>query len=365
MRIWNRIWAKINQQPPFDNESQRTVVLLRCVYLVLMGYYIFFFFALGIYCRMYEQSFYISWVAIISEICTFALFWLSYRQRISTNLKLYVAAELLWLAGFVYLFGWECGAQQIMFVLLVLVYFSFYDALLQKAAFTVLLFLFRFALFAYTKQHDPFSRLPDTLSLVLQVWSSMSFFTLMGIICGFFSSNIESADKKLVLYNQRLREQASTDPLTGLWNRRTMRIYLNSNREQDPKMAFSICMGDIDLFKHVNDTYGHDCGDAVLKWLSERMKSRVEGKGQICRWGGEEFLMYFPKMNGDETQQLLMVFLLELERSPFCWREEMIPVSMTFGVEEYDFHSEMDALIKKADEKLYIGKERGRNQVVF
>ncbi|MCD8012657.1 MAG: GGDEF domain-containing protein [Lachnospiraceae bacterium] len=365
MRVWNRIWAKINQQPPFDNESQRTVVLLRCVYLVLVVYYIVFFFVLGSYCWMYDRSFRISWVAIISEVSTLALLWLSYRQRISTNLKLYVAAELLWLAGFVYLFGWDCGAQQIMFVLLVLVYFSFYDALLQKAAFTILLFLFRFALFSYTKWHDPFSRLPDMLSLVLQVWSSMSFFTLMGIICGFFSSNIESADKKLVLYNQRLREQASTDPLTGLWNRRTMRIYLNSNMEQNPKMAFSVCMGDIDLFKRVNDTYGHDCGDAVLKWLSERMKNKVEGKGQICRWGGEEFLMYFPEQNGDEVQQLLMEFLLDLDRTPFRWKEETIHISMTFGVEEYDFRSDADALIKGADEKLYIGKERGRDQVVF
>ncbi|MCC8067110.1 MAG: GGDEF domain-containing protein [Clostridiales bacterium] len=256
-------------------------------------------------------------------------------------------------------------AQQIMFMLLVLVYFSFYDALLQKTLFTVFLFLIRFLLFYYTLGHDPYVALPNGLELILQVWSSMAFFTLMGIICGFFSSNIETADKQLVLYNQRLREQASTDPLTGLWNRRGMRTFLTENMEQHPQRIFSIGMGDIDFFKRINDRYGHDCGDAVLEWLTGRMRETLGEKSQLCRWGGEEFLVYFPQMNGDESARILFDFLEELKCNPFIWREEKIQVAMTFGVEEYDFCSELDALIKQADEKLYAGKENGRNQVVF
>lgn len=123
--------------------------------------------------------------------------------------------------------------------------------------------------------------------------------------------------------------------------------------------------GDIDLFKRINDTYGHDCGDAVLKWLTDLLQNTMDGKGWICRWGGEEFLLYFPEMNGDEATKVLIDFLLKLGRTTFRWKEEEIHISMTFGVGEYDFHSELDALIKQADEKLYIGKNKGRNQVVF
>ncbi|MCD8347245.1 MAG: GGDEF domain-containing protein [Lachnospiraceae bacterium] len=365
MQLWSKIWGKINQESLFDNESQRTVVLLRCVYLVLIVYYTIFFALMSFYSQAEEGIFRISWIAIVSICATVWLFCLSYRQRIRRNLILFIAMELLWLIGFIAVFGWGCGAQQIMFVLMVLVYFSFYDALPQKAIFTAGLFLLRFILFVYSQKYGAYAELQGRLLIILQVWSSLSFFTLMGIICGFFSSNIEIADKNLVLYNQRLREQASTDPLTGVWNRRRMRAYLADNIRQYPQMPFSLGMGDIDLFKRVNDTYGHDCGDAVLKWLTELLQKAMEGKGRLCRWGGEEFLLYFPEMNGDEATKLLIDFLLMLRKTPFLWKEEEIHISMTFGVGEFDFHSELDVLIKQADEKLYIGKNKGRNQVVF
>ncbi|MCC8049408.1 MAG: GGDEF domain-containing protein [Clostridiales bacterium] len=365
MKLWNKIWAIINQETSYVNESHRTAVLLRCVYLVMIVYHFIFFCLMGFRGLFREGGFHVSWLAVISIAVTLILFRLSYRQKISTNLKLFIVADILWLGVFVFLYGWGCGAQQIMFVMLVLVYFSFYDALAQKAAFTAGLFLTRFIMFSYTQNFEPYAALPDTLALVLQVWSSLSFFTLMGIICGFYSSNIETADKQLVLYNQRLREEARTDPLTGLWNRRAMRDFLNLNMKNYPQMPFSIAMGDIDFFKRVNDTYGHDCGDAVLKWLTAHLVLMIEGKGQICRFGGEEFLLYFPDMNGDEAAVLLNELILMLARTPFDWHGNKILISMTFGVEEYDFHSDLETLIKKSDEKLYLGKNQGRNQVVF
>ncbi|MCD7812582.1 MAG: GGDEF domain-containing protein [Lachnospiraceae bacterium] len=365
MQVWNRIWKKLNQESGFDNEPQRTVVLLRCVYLVLLIYYTIFFALMGFYSLAEEGFFRISWIAVASVCATVWLLWRSYRQRFRRNLILFIALEILWLIGFVFVFGWSCGAQQIMFVLLALVYFSFYDALLQKALFTVGLFLLRFTLFVYLQRFGAFSELQGRLLIMLQVWSSLSFFTLMGIICGFFSSNIETADKNLVLYNQLLREQASTDPLTGIWNRRHMLDHLENDMEQHPQMPFSLGMGDIDLFKRVNDTYGHDCGDAVLKWLTELLQKALEGKGQLCRWGGEEFLLYFPGMNGDEATHFLIDFLLLLNKAPFRWKSAELHISMTFGVSEYDFRSESGVMIKQADEKLYIGKNKGRNQVVF
>ncbi|MCD7716887.1 MAG: GGDEF domain-containing protein [Lachnospiraceae bacterium] len=365
MKLWKKIWTIINQESSFDNESKRTAVVLRCVYLVMIVYHFIFFCLMGFRGLLREGGFHVSWLAVISVIATLILFQLSFRQKISTNLKLFIAAAILWLGGFVFLFGWSCGAQQIMFVMVVLVYFSFYDAIAQKAVFTVVLFLIRFAMFSYTQNFEPYTVLPDTLELVLQVWSSLSFFTLMGIICGFYSSNIETADKQLVLYNRRLKEEARTDPLTGLWNRRAMRDFLSLNMQNYPQMPFSIAMGDIDFFKRVNDTYGHDCGDAVLKWLSSHLTQMIEGKGQICRYGGEEFLLYFPDMNGDEADVTLNELLLLLARTPFEWNDNQLQISMTFGVEEYDFHSNLEEMIKKADEKLYAGKGQGRNQVVF
>ena len=188
---------------------------------------------------------------------------------------------------------------------------------------------------------------------------------LMAVACSMFSSNVESAEKKLVLYNEKLKKQAGTDPLTGLWNRRQMLQYITEQRDKYPDVAFTIGMGDIDFFKKINDHWGHDCGDAVLVWLTRFMSRELSEYARLCRWGGEEFIFFFPRMNGDEVCLILNDLRIKLSNDLFDWRGEWIPITMTFGVEENDFKSSMDTLLKNVDHKLYIGKEQGRDRVIY
>ena len=111
-----------------------------------------------------------------------------------------------------------------------------------------------------------------------------------------------------MLYNEQLKKQAGTDPLTGLWNRRQMIQYITEKRRKEPVMAFTIGMGDIDFFKRINDHWGHDCGDAVLVWITQHMSRELGEHAKLCRWGGEEFIFFFPDMNGDEVCLMLNYF---------------------------------------------------------
>ena len=168
-----------------------------------------------------------------------------------------------------------------------------------------------------------------------------------------------------VKYNEQLKKQAGTDPLTGLWNRRQMIQYITEKRRKEPVMAFTIGMCDIDFFKRINDHWGHDCGDAVLVWITQHMSRELGEHAKLCRWGGEEFIFFFPDMNGDEVCLMLNSLRMKLDNDLFDWRGEWIPVTMTFGVEENDFKSNIDTLLKNVDAKLYMGKEQGRDRVIY
>lgn len=130
--------------------------------------------------------------------------------------------QLAWIIVFVILYGWDCGIQHLMFEMLVLVYFAVYNSLVYKISYTVVLFAVRFSLFLYCRVNISVFALTETATVVLQIINTIVTFVLMAVACSMFSSNVESAEKKLVLYNEQLKKQAGTDPLTGLWNRRQM-----------------------------------------------------------------------------------------------------------------------------------------------
>lgn len=350
----------INQESRFDNEPKRVFVLLRWLYLIMTVYFGAFFFLLLL--GRPEQ---LSWMAVAGMAAMAALFVFTYRLRAKQNLILYAMVQIAWIVTFVYLYGWDCGVQHFIFALLVMIYFAITDALVMKVVCTVFLFFMRFILFSYCRLFTPVIVLPNSFVVLLQVYNSFFLFLVLGLICGTFSSNIELAERKLVLYNEKLKQQAATDPLTGIWNRRTMQKHMEQFREQNKSSSFVVAMGDIDFFKKINDQWGHDCGDAVLTELTELFREELRAKGSFCRWGGEEFLFHFPDMNGDEAYTVISDLAIHVQRHPFLWNGEKIYVTMTFGMEENDFTSNMDVLIHNVDEKLYIGKEGGRNQIVF
>ncbi|MCR4793320.1 MAG: diguanylate cyclase [Lachnospiraceae bacterium] len=170
-----------------------------------------------------------------------------------------------------------------------------------------------------------------------------------------------------VLSLQRsMRNMMESDPLTGLFNRRSAHRRLGPiiNKAKNSQDSFCICIGDIDFFKQVNDTYGHDAGDDVLVKVAETIREHMKNCGFVARWGGEEFLMVFDRMGLIMAENSLWGLLDKIRALEIRYDNYIIKVTMSFGVSEWDKEQSLDSLIKTADDKLYFAKKNGRNQVV-
>jgi len=166
---------------------------------------------------------------------------------------------------------------------------------------------------------------------------------------------------------KKLTQDNETDSLTGLFNRRTFlqKIENEAMRFKRNQKPFSILFGDIDLFKKINDTYGHAAGDAVLVNVSELLNTGKREIDQVARWGGEEFLILLPEtdlngavLHGNKIRELIS------EKS-ITHEGQEIQVTMSFGASEYnDGSTQIEKTIDLADRRLYLAKESGRNKVV-
>ena len=200
---------------------------------------------------------------------------------------------------------------------------------------------------------------------LLQITNISAVFISIIFISYMFSRKENEAENKLMKYNDQLKKEASTDQLTGLNNRRKAREYLTRLKKEEVSTAVSVAMGDIDFFKKVNDTYGHDAGDEVLKFVSKTMVDNCRTTAFISRWGGEEFLLIFPDCNGDQAFIILERLRNKIQKETIVVGDNKIKITMTFGLTEYNYSKDEELAIKEADEKLYIGKSNGRNQVVY
>ncbi len=165
-------------------------------------------------------------------------------------------------------------------------------------------------------------------------------------------------------------EAAIIDPLTGLHNRRYMQSHLATltNNAVSQGTNFSLMILDVDHFKMVNDNWGHDVGDEVLKEISKRIKKAVRKVDMACRTGGEEFVVLMPETDPDIAQKVAERIRLKIERNPFSIikSKKAITVTVSIGISGYVAgHTTADALMKKADEALYRAKKEGRNRVVM
>jgi two-component system cell cycle response regulator len=177
-------------------------------------------------------------------------------------------------------------------------------------------------------------------------------------------------------YNDRLRESvqqtielAVTDGLTGLNNRRYLDTHLKLLFERAAARGrpLSVCITDIDRFKSVNDTYGHDAGDQVLKEFAARIRSTVRGADLACRFGGEEFVVVMPDTLPDTAESVAERLRSVIETEPFHLRDAGIMLNLTasMGISSTIWGAATpEALLKQADKALYDAKHAGRNRVV-
>ena len=204
----------------------------------------------------------------------------------------------------------------------------------------------------------------DTLSpQALEVMRSLNILTTIGLL-----AYLSSLYYRLVgQAEKQLTHLATTDPLTGLHNRRSMTdlaTYEIVQRKRHGE-ALSVVLADVDHFKQINDRHGHEVGDAVLAAISLALREAVREQDSIGRWGGEEFLILMPQASAEQARQVAERLREQVRQMVFTPGGEPIQISMTLGVSSHLRDEPLDQLIRRADEALYRGKAQGRDQVVL
>ena len=176
-----------------------------------------------------------------------------------------------------------------------------------------------------------------------------------------------SMSRTLIKLNDSLQALVLRDGLTDLYNRRAAMKYLEqymafANRVDG--MPFTFVIGDIDFFKKVNDTYGHNCGDVVLKMVAGIINEIDDDKGFVARWGGEEFVMAL-RCEKDEALKIVEDIAQKIKSRVVEYDGKLVSVTMTFGLSQYKAPEKLDILISRADRLLYKGKEEGRDRIKY
>ena len=264
--------------------------------------------------------------------------------------------------------GWQCGFAQYIIALIPVGYYICYtmktelpkmviancSALFATAAFLSCKILSDIITPAYAANITSWE-------LRLYLFNSICTFAFLIIFSLIFISEIRVSHEQLRHQNAILEKLANIDPLTGLYNRRSMQVFLNHAVEADTDFCLAMC--DIDDFKKVNDTYGHDAGDVVLKDISKIMRQFVEGQGYVCRWGGEEILI-LSSQGKEETKLMVEKIRRSVDNHLFVYEEKIIRCSVTIGIAAHTSGDNIENTIGTADYNLYHGKRNGKNRVV-
>ena len=193
------------------------------------------------------------------------------------------------------------------------------------------------------------------------IYSMLLFLLLIivGYILVFVSISSASQIVSLQYHMEKLELISNTDALTGIYNRRYI------TEKLDTEKHFSIILADIDYFKKINDSFGHICGDKVLKVVSQSLKDIVGNNGYVSRWGGEEFLILLPEAKTDDALILADKMRTFNEVNVIAYNQATISVTLTFGIAVKEDGEMVKDIIKRADTALYQGKNQGRNCVIL
>jgi len=179
------------------------------------------------------------------------------------------------------------------------------------------------------------------------------------------------AEQELAKANAMLRELTLTDELTGLYNRRhfynTLKstIMMYSRRIVSGKPSnFCLLFFDVDLFKNVNDTYGHVVGDSALRYIAGLVLAHTRASDSAFRYGGDEYALILPDLDIDKGREMAERLCKILEENPLLMNDKSIPMTISVGVVAFDEIIDPSDMVKLVDAKLYQAKHEGRNRVI-
>lgn len=266
--------------------------------------------------------------------------------------------------------GWQYGFAQYLIAIIPICYYMCYTMSTKRrkmlianecALFAVLAFLSCKILSFYIE--PAYELYLKKLELALYIFNSVCTFLFLIVFSLIFIYEMHSSSIQLRRQNAILEKLASTDPLTGLYNRRSMNLFLNQAYEAGA--GFSVIMCDIDNFKKINDSYGHDFGDVVLKEIAQTTTEQVKDSGYVCRWGGEEILILISSPVKEKANRIAEDIRRNVANHVFQFNSKWIHCTLTLGVSTHNDGRTLEEIITKADYNLYIGKRNGKNVVIY
>lgn len=268
-------------------------------------------------------------------------------------------------------FGWDYGFQQYCIIFVVSLLFTDYcvnqNHTLRKS--TILLTLFNIGTYLFLRLWTYYH--PHMYVLQTQIPEHIFFIANSIIAFTFLIAYFYLYSQTVFRLEQALVDAATKDALTGLYNRRKMQDLLNALSEvlALPNQKMCIAMIDIDNFKKINDTYGHDSGDEVLRALADilHQKQMKEESFQACRWGGEEFLILYRK-NHEHESDIIQEFdqiRQQIAQTTITHNDTEIHFTITAGIAFHKGNLTITETVKLADNNLYEGKHSGKNMIVY
>lgn len=186
------------------------------------------------------------------------------------------------------------------------------------------------------------------------------------LLLGFFHRQVGRIGRRIESDEQALEHLATHDGLTGLYNHRRFYQLLEEEitRARRYGHSFGLLMLDIDHFKQVNDSYGHQAGDDVLRGLSQRLSEQVRAIDRVCRYGGEEIVILLPEMNQSAASSTAERLRAAVADTPFATAQQAVNITVSIGVAVFPQDAaSAEALVSVADHGMYAAKAGGRNRV--
>lgn len=332
------------------------------VYPLAAVHTIFFF--LYLYIQIPPLAVYNLFSTVIYLLCTILL----HRENYSAVYSIASIEIIFHTILTTVLLGWSCGYASYLFAVVAAGFYISYTfrryQIQSPLIFGFLSVLTYFSCYYYSQSHSALSPIANPVILhLLYAFNSFCTFAFITTFSVLFMMDVRMSQKKLFEENTILGKIAANDALTGLFNRWSMKDILADAMHSGKPFCLVMC--DIDDFKKINDTYGHNCGDEVLKHISKILTESIPEGCHVCRWGGEEFLILLNEYDLDSSAKLADNIRIIISESNTVCQENDISHTITMGIAHHHKNQTLDSLVARADMKLYMGKRQGKNTVVI
>ena len=306
---------------------------------------------------------------IINTICLFLnifIYYLFEKNKRLLGVQILLFELHVFLICATLIIGWEYGFHQYIFGMLCIFYLPFYlPERIREGNKSVILNGFVFIITYYILDYicndtNIAPGISNTIFSSTTIYAVNSFISIAAVSAFCIISSMINVED-----NKKLKRKADFDELTQIYNRYGLNQLLEDKINDKNVKSFYVSIADIDFFKKVNDTYGHNCGDLVLQDVASTLKKITKNGVYVGRWGGEEFLIIGEAtLTHNEFSSILEKVRKHYEDNYINVYNNKIKITMSFGIGKYSKGKSIERIVKDTDDNLYTAKESGRNRII-